>query len=384
MGKLTAAFVKQTTKVGRHGDGRGGYGLALMVRERKDGGVAKRWIQQVRAGTKMRTFGLGRYPVVGLAEARRKALENVQAMAEGRNPRASDVPTFRQAADEAMQLRMPTWRQGGKSEAQWRSSLETYVHPHIGHMRVDAITSAEVLAVLRPIWHERPETARRVRHRLGAVLAWAVGQRYLTDNPARSDAVTNTLTRQPGRTHHVALPPEEAPNAVATVQASGAWPGTKLCFKFVVLTACRSGEGRNAHWDEIDLDANTWTIPGDRTKTGNPHRVPLSSAALAVLEEARNLPDGGGLVFPSATGKVMSDSTVSKLLRDNDVGSTLHGFRATFRDWCAESGVPWEVSEAAMAHKIRGVAGAYRRVDLLEARRPVMEKWGKHVTDLVP
>lgn len=385
MGRLTASWVRTTTAIGRKGDGRGSYGLALVVRPRADGGVRKAWIQQIRGvDGKVKYYGLGSYPVVSLAEAREKALENAKSIAAGKVPGASAAPTFREAAEKAIEKRMPTWRDGSRSERQWRSSLETYVHPLIGDKRVDAITSDDVLEVLDPIWHEVPETARRVRQRIGAVLAWSIGKRYRKDNPARSDAVTNAFPPNAGSEHLPALPPETVPAALAAIEESEAWIGTKLLFQFIVLTACRHGEARKARWDEIDLENVIWVIPSHRakkehrTRKARPHRVPLSTAALTVLGHARDMSDGSDLVFLSETGNVISDGTINKLLKTKGLKTVVHGFRSSFRDWCAESGVPWEVAEQAMAHTVKGVEGAYKRTDMLDRRREVMEAWATY------
>ena len=381
MPRLNASFVKTTKAVGRFGDGRGGYGLALLVRPRAGGGVRKSWTQRVRVGGRATNLGLGQYPLVELAEARAKALENARAVAAGRDPRTSAAPTFEEAAQEVIRLRIPTWRSGSKSAEQWRASFRDYVYPVIGPKPVSEITPADVLAVLSPHWHDRAETMRRVKQRLGAVLDWAVAHGHASDNPARGAVVAAALPRQPGGRHQRALQPGDVAAALTIVDASGAHLSTRLTLRFIVLTACRSGEARNARWDEINTETATWTIPPTRTKTGRPFRVPLSSSALAVLGEARKLSDASGLVFPSVTGRPLSDNTVSKLLRENGVDAVPHGFRSSFRDWCAESGVAREIAEAALAHVVRdSVERAYFRSDVLERRREVMQRWADYLT----
>ena len=171
-------------------------------------------------------------------------------------------------------------------------------------------------------------------------------------------------------------------DVLGRVQESSAWDGTKLALTFLALTATRSGEARLARWEEMDTEAATWTIPGERMKSRRAHRVPLSQAALRVLQKAREIDDGSGLVFPSATrsGKPLSDNTLSKLLRELGMAMVPHGLRSSYRDWCGETGVPREVAEWALAHVVRGVEGAYARSDLLERRRLVIEDWGEYVT----
>ncbi len=378
---LTAAFVRTINRPGRYGDGRGGNGLSLLVKPTANGRWSKTWSQRVKIGGRATNVGLGSYPVITLAEARAQALENARAVAVGKDPRSGDAPTVAEAWDEVIRLRRPTWRNSGKSENQWRASFRDYVEPALGSKRVSEVTTADVLAVLVPHWHERAETMRRVKQRLGAVLGWALAQGFRDDNPARNEALTAALPKQSAGGHQRALPPDDVPAAVAAIRAGTASPVVKLAVEFVVLTGCRSGEARNATWAEIDGD--TWTIPGERTKTAKPQRIPLSNRAQAVLDEAHRLGDDTGLVFGAPrTGKPLSDNTLGKALRTADIPATIHGMRASLRDWLAAEGVPYELAEAVLAHQPRGIAKSYRRDDLLEARRPIMERWTQHAAGL--
>ena len=378
---LTAAFVKSISEPGRYGDGRGSHGLSLLVKPTVNGRWSKTWGQRLRIGGRITTLGLGSYPVVSLAEARRRALVNRQAVDAGKDPRSDGVPTFEQAAAKVIALHAEGWRDRGRSEAQWQASLRDYAYGVLGSKTVDKVTTADVLAVLVPIWHAKPETARRVRQRIGAVMRWAIAEGHRQDNPA-GDAIAAALPKHNDRRQHqLALPHDGVSAAIYAVRASDAHAATKLAFEFLVLTAARSGEVRGAHWDEIDLNAGVWTIPAERTKTARPHRVALSSRAIEVLTEARALnSDGEGLVFPSASGRVMSDSTMSKLARELGLGMTPHGARASFRSWCADTAVPREVAEACLAHVVKGVEGAYQRSDLLNARAQIMERWAHYLT----
>lgn len=377
---LSAAFVRTVRQPGRYGDGRGGHGLSLLVRPMVNGRMSKTWSQRLRINGKPVNVGLGAYPVVSLREARAKALENRRAVAQGIDPRGGGVPTFADAAEKVIAIHRPSWREGARSEKIWRSSLQRYAHPSIGDKAVDEVTTADVLGILAPIWSTKHETARRLRHRISAVMKWAVAEGHRGDNPA-GDAIGAALPRNSGRVvHHEALPYANVAAALEKVQISEAAPATKLCFRFLVLTACRSGQVRRARWDEIDLEAAVWTIPGDRTKKDKPHRVPLSSAALGVLTEALALRAPAGLVFPSPTGRPLSSEALSKLLKEHNVGAVPHGFRSSFRDWCGETGVPREVAEAALGHIVKGAEGAYARSDLLERRREIMESWGHYVS----
>ena len=246
---------------------------------------------------------------------------------------------------------------------------------------MDRISPADVMEVLLPIWSTKRETARRVRQRIGAVMKWAVAQGYREDNPA-GDAISAALPKNSVRHQHQrALPHAQVAEALARVRASKAHWATVMAFEFLVLTACRSGEVRGARWKEVDAAAATWTVPPSRMKAKLEHRVPLSDRAVAVLDEAREIADESGLVFPSPTGCVLSDSTLSKLLRELGIGAVPHGFRSSFRDWAAEcSDARREVCELALAHvNSDRVEAAYRRSDLFERRRELMADWADYV-----
>ena len=233
--------------------------------------------------------------------------------------------------------------------------------------------------MLAPHWNQRSETMRRVKQRIGAVLGLAVASGHRTSNPARGPVIESALPRVNGKERQRALPHGQVPEALRIVEASGAYRSTILATRFLTLTATRSGEGRLARWPEIDLEARIWTVPAERTKTGRPFRVPLSTAAVEVLEESLKRWGSDGLIFPSVTGRALSDSTISKLFRENNIGCVPHGMRSSFRDWCGEGGVSRELAEAALAHTVKGVEGAYARSDLLELRRKIMEAWARYL-----
>ena len=351
--RLSATFVSTINVPGRYGDGRGGHGLNLLVKPATHGGLSKSWAQRIRLDGKAANVGLGAYPVVTLARARKKALANARIVSEGRDPRdrTGRAPTFEQAVEIVIETHAENWKDGGMSAAQWRASLRDYAVPKIGRKRVDSMTTADVMEVLLPIWSTKRETARRVRQRIGAIMKWAVAQGYREDNPA-GDAISAALSKNSVRRQHQrALPHAQVGEALARVRASRAHRATTLGFEFLVLTACRSGEVRRARWVEVDEAAATWTVPPARMKAKLEHRVPLSGRTVAVLDEAREIADRSGLVFPSPTGRVLSDSTLSKLLRELGIGAVPHGFRSSFRDWAAErTEVPREVCELALAH----------------------------------
>lgn len=377
---LSAAFVRTISKPGRYGDGRGGYGLSLLVRNTANGRLSKTWSQRVRVNGKATNIGLGGWPVVSLADARQKALENRRSIAQGLDPRGGSVPDFESAVESVIAIHAEGWKDGGRTASKWRSQMDKYAS-QLARKQVDQITAADVLAVLAPIWHSKPEIARRTRQRISAVMRWAIAQGHRPDNPA-GEAVAAALPKQDNRTrHHRAIPHAEVSDAIAAVQASSAWLATKLALEFLVLTACRSGEVRNATWDEVDLDSAVWEVPEHRSKTGRPHRVPLSGRALEVLDEALNCSDGSNLLFPSVTGKPLSNATMGKLLRESGIDCVPHGMRTSFRMWAAEcTSFPREVCELALGHVNKDrVEAAYQRSDLFDKRRDLMAAWAEYL-----
>ena len=374
---LSAVFVR-TAKLGQYFDGNG-----LILRVAPSG--AKQWIQRIIIHGKRRDIGLGGYPLVTLVEARDTAYQNRKVARSGGDPRTAKrqpkIPTFAEAAEAVLKIHQKGWKNGGKSADQWRASLRDYAMPRLETMRVDAITSSEVMAVLLPIWHEKSETARRVRQRIGAIMKWAMAQGYRSDNPA-GEAIGAALPKNGDiRQHQRALPHAEVADAIAKVRNSGAGITCKLAFEFIVLTACRSGEVRQARWNEVDLESRTWTIPASRMKAKREHRVPLSDRAIEILSEAQEFADHSDLVFPSPRGRTLSDSTISKLIRELGIEAVPHGFRSSFRDWAQEcTDAPHPVAEAALAHVVRNKAeAAYARSDLFERRRELMVAWADYV-----
>ena len=258
---------------------------------------------------------LGGFPLVTLAEARDQAFENRRKVRRGGNPladrRRSGIPTFRDAAARTRDSLRARWR-NGKHAKDWMAALERYAFPVFGNLLVDRIRREDVLRVLTPIWSSKPETARRVRQRIRAVLGWAWAHDYVFENVA-GEGIDGALPALPAvKAHLRALPYGEVSGALERVEASGASAAAKLCLRFLILTAARSGEARGATWAEVDVEAREWRIPGERMKGGGAHRVPLSDAALAVLEQARALDDGSGLVFPSPlrAGHPLSDMSL--------------------------------------------------------------------------
>ena len=311
---------------------------------------------------------------------RKIAREGGDPLAQRR--RTTAIPTFEAATATVIDLHRHGWK-NDKHAAQWGATLRSYMFPRFGQRSVADITTADVMSVLMPIWNEKPETARRVRQRISTVMKWAVAQGYRADNPA-GDAIGAALPKHNGKTkrHHRALPHGEVAAAIKKVRESNAGRSVKLAFEYLVLTAGRSGEVRLATWDEIDMETATWTVPAARMKAGREHRVPLCDRAMAILDEARAIADGSGLIFPGTrTGKPLSDMTLSKLMRDLSLDGVPHGFRSSFHDWASElTHTPRDVMEAALAHTVRDkVEAAYNRTDLFERRRTLMDQWASYL-----
>lgn len=368
---------------GRHSDGSG---LGLMLWVSPSG--SRSWVQRLTVYGKRRDIGIGGFPVVSLAEARDRALENKRMIQMGIDPlaerrrakeRASKRTTFAEAALRTRDELAPSWK-GKKEAAAFLSSLSTYAFPFFGNADVSEITSADIRRAVLACRKKVPNLSIKVQHRIHAVFKWAVAEGLRDTNPAIGEALALPKHEMRPR-NNKALPYTEVASAIDTIRASRAWSSTKLALEFAILTAARSGEVRGASWDEMDFDAALWQIPATRMKKHRTHRVPLSNQALNVLFEAKTLDDRSGLVFPSVRGKELSDSTLSKLVRELGIQSTVHGFRASFRTWAQEqTNVAGEVAEAALAHvNANKVEAAYARSDLFEKRRRLMEAWCAYI-----
>ena len=386
---LSTDFVREVAEAGRYCDG---HGLYLDVQP----SGSRSWVQRIVVRGRRREMGLGGFPLVSLDEARGKAFANRKVARAGGDPlvgrrgagRGGDArragggggaPTFAEAAERVWRQMRPGWR-NRKYGRDWLAGLARYAFPRIGRMPVSAVTSADLVEMLGPVWHSRPTTARRLRQRVGAVMEWAVAMEYRPDNPC--ERIGPVLGRQRHLVEHMrALPHGEVGGAVAAVRASRARPVVKLAFEFMVLTAARSGEARGAPWAEMDAAGGVWTVPAGRMKANREHRVPLCRRAAEILEAARALGDGGPLVFPTARGRPLKDMALSGLLRDLGVAAVPHGFRSSFRDWASEeTDHPREVVEAALAHVVRNpVEAAYARSDLFDRRRRLMDDWGAYL-----
>jgi integrase len=386
LNKLTAMLVKKLTAAGYYGDG-GGLWLRISTAQTKS------WVFRFTLDGRTREMGLGSVHTNTLAEAREKAnacrrlleqkidpisardaTKTVRAMAQSRRK------TFDQCAAAYIAAHRGTWK-SEKHAGQWEATLKTYASPTIGQLPVADIDTDLVVRVLRPLWAVKTETATRLRGRIESILDWAaVSGLRQGENPARWRGHLDHLLGNPEKIapvrNHPALPWQELPVFIRDLRTR---EGTSArATEFAILTACRSGEVRGARWSEIDLTNKLWVVPAARMKAGKEHRVPLSTAAVALLG---SLSHHSELVFEGAKrGAPLSDMSLTAVLRRMGRGDiTIHGFRSTFRDWCAEAegnNFPREVCEHALAHSLPDkVEAAYRRGDLLDKRAILMERW---------
>jgi integrase len=383
--KLTDRTVRAAA-AGRHMDGTV-RGLSLLVWP--TGG--RSWVLRYQINGKRRDMGLGPYPEVSLAEAREKALDARRLVkVQRRDPLAergrARAMTFKAAAEALIESKRPGWR-NAKHAWQWANTLETLAYPRLGALDVKEVETADVVAVLRPVWTARTETASRLRQRIEAVLDYAGAMGARTgDNPARWRGHLDHLLPRPSTVkqvgHHPALDWREAPGFMAEL-AKREGLGARV-LAFAILTTARSGEARGMTWAEINDADGVWTVPAQRIKAGKEHRVPLTAAARALLGE-RGKPDALVFASPNDSSKPLSDMTLMATLRRMGRGDlTAHGFRSTFRDWAGETtNHPREVIEAALAHRLKDKAeaeAAYARGDLFTKRRRLMEDWASFVS----
>ena len=351
--------------------------------------MTKRFQQRATIDGRRTNLALGTFPLVTLAQARELAFDNARALGKGASlavpverqreaapAPVSLAPTFREVSEMFVTANADAWRRA-KTLTDWRSRLETYALPALGGRRVDAITSADVLDVLTPHWTAKHATMGKVAQALSNVFSFGIVRGLCSVNPADGKVLAQALPRVGNvATHFEALPHEAVLDALLAVQRADTSDAVKLCFEWTALTATRSNEARGATWAEIDLQAREWTIPAARMKQARPHKVPLSREALDVLRRAERIRDGSGLLFPSTQGGQIHGSTVTRLLRNLGVKSTVHGMRSAFRDWAAHAGIDHVLAELALAHVVgNATERAYLRADLVEQRREVMARW---------
>jgi integrase len=369
-----------------------GGGLRLVVS--KTG--AKKWVLRFTIEGRRREMGLGSFPDVSLAAAREKASKHRLQATTGIDPievrRAvpERIPTFTTCAARYIRTHRRSWK-NAKHSRQWVSTLKTYARPVIGTKQVDAITTEDILNILSPIWTTKTETAKRVQGRIENILDYCAAHKYCDPvNPARWRGHLDKLLPKPSRvkkvTHHPAMPYMEVPTFMTELTQNNCVSAHAL--RFLILTATRTSEVLQAKWTEIDLKAAIWTIPAERMKARQEHRVPLPDVPIAILEALPRI-QGNPYVFPGARqGRPLSNMALLQLMRGMDYGVdgnrgnyVPHGFRSSFRDWSGEvSSFPRDVAEMALAHVIENkVEAAYRRGDLFNKRRKMMQDWADYV-----
>jgi integrase len=387
--KLSALTVSRAKTRGYLGDGGG---LYLQV----SASGAKSWVFRFKDHGRLREMGLGSVHAIGLAEARKRATACRQMRLDGTDPiavkkagklkaklEAARAMTFRQCAEAYIEAHKAGW-QNAKHAAQWSSTLKTYAYPVFGALPVQAVDVGLIAKVLEPIWKTKTETASRLRGRIERVLDWAAVRGYRQgDNPARwrghLDQLLPARSRVQKVQHHAALPYAEIGQFMADLRKQEST--SALALEFLILTATRTAEVIGATWSEVDLDAAVWTIPPERMKAKKEHRVPLSKQALTMLKRLYKHRAGEFVFMGAKPGKPLSNVALLKLVeRLGRSDLTVHGFRSTFRDWCAErTNLPREVAEHALAHSLPDkVEAAYRRGDLFEKRRDLMGAWARY------
>jgi integrase len=385
--EIGALAVSKLVAPGLHAVG-GVAGLGLQVTPTG----ARSWSLRVVIGGKRREMGLGPYPEVTLAKARDKAREARELIRQGVDPidrqraaqselraAAAAALTFKQCSEAYIKAHRAGWK-NAKHAQQWENSLSQHADSVIGDLLVRDVALSHVMKVLEPIWTTKTETASRLRGRIEQVIDWAAARGYRSkDNPARwrghLDKLLPARSKVAKVEHHPALPAAHMGAFMARLRAAEGMGARAL--EFAILTAARSGEVRGATWAEVDKTAKTWTIPAIRMKAGREHRVPLSEAALTLLNALPKADPPSPLVFRAPRGGALSDMTLAAVLRRMEVPAVPHGFRSSFRDWVAErTTYPNELAEMALAHTIESKAeAAYRRGDMLDKRRRMMEDW---------
>jgi integrase len=395
LSRLTDLTVRRATTPGLLADGGG-----LYLKIAPSG--SKSWVFRYRQAGKLRDMGLGPLHTLSLAEARQRALacrkqrlDGVDPLDERRAARAAAAldaarsVTFEKAAESFIAAHRAGWR-NEKHATQWPTTLQTYVYPIFGNLPVSAIDTGLVMKAMEPIWATKPETASRVRGRIESVLDWAGTRGYRQgENPARWRGHLENLLPKKSKVatveHHAALPYAELPAFMAELNRQDDVAAQVL--RFAIVTGARSGEALNARWQEIDLVERVWTVPASRIKAGREHRVPLSDAALAILNRMAELRQSD-YVFPGQKARrpISRQAFPTVLRRIGRDDLTTHGFRSTFCDWIAErTAFPHEVAEIALAHAVGNkVEATYRRGDLFEKRRQLMDAWAQYCTTSPP
>ncbi len=386
--KLTDRKVK-SAECGTHEDGGG---LRLVVSE----SGSRRWILRITVKEKRREIGLGGYPATTLAQARTKSEDIRQLVAQGFDPIADKVrsspetKTFDQCAYDFIESKSVAWS-NFKHKQQWTNTLKTYASPVIGQKSVTEINIEDILKIITPIWEIKTETAKRVQSRIEAVIDYATARKYRRgDNPARWNHNLDSILPPPNKVknlrHHPAMPHSEVKSFMAELRRNECM--SSFALQFLILTASRSGEVLEAPWSEFNLVDKIWTIPAHRMKAAKEHRVPLSAGAVEILQRLPQFSDNPFVFTSPRSGKHLSQGALLMLMRGmgHGVGGNKsdyvpHGFRSSFRDWAGElTDYPRDLCEMALAHTITNkVEAAYRRGDMLDKRRVMMEEWCNYI-----
>ena len=388
-GRLTEAFIRSIKEPCKHGDGHGGHGLTLVVRDRAGGGLRFFWRQIFTIDGKTRSTGLGSYPLITLKEARYMAFDNARKIALGEDILAPkrEIPTLAQAFEQYMANRTPEWKQKGERKAKetedrWNLS-KTYCLPILSK-RVSDVDAEDVLNVFRPIWIPYPATANNVQSNLHQVMNWAIQMKYRTTNPANR-SVMRSLGKQPPPEHHKAAPYQKLGGYLAKIRDSKYGWAPKYCIIFLAFTEDRSGEAREAEWSDIDWDKETLTIPAHRMKSGIKHVVPLPKQAMEILRFAwSKRHHSNDKIFPPPRGSTSLDrDALAEITRELDLKFVPHGLRSSFTDWVSENRPESEtLSEMSLAHVVGTTTRrAYARSILLEPRRKLLQEYADYLTE---
>jgi integrase len=389
VGKLTALSLSKPRGQGHYHDGNG---LYFQVAR----GGSQSWVYRYMLNKRPRMMGLGSYPELSLGDARKRAAECRRLRNDGIDPietqkavrtaakvEAAKGITFENCSKAYIESHKNGWRNAKHAE-QWTTTLSTYAYPVFGDLPVDSVDTKLVMKVLEPIWAIKTETAARLRGRIENILDWAKTREYREgENPARWRGHLQNLLPQRRKVrkvrHHPALPYDKMPSFMKALRKQ---KGTvALAFEFLILTAARTSEAIGARWDEIDLAKAVWTVPSTRIKAGREHRVPLSGPAIALLRKLAKVRHGEFVFAGAKKGKPLSNMALLALLKRMErTKITAHGFRSTFRDWAAElNEAPGDVAEMALAHVVGDkVEAAYRRGDLVEKRKKLMQEWATY------
>ncbi|WP_372374166.1 tyrosine-type recombinase/integrase [Vreelandella venusta] len=395
MGKLTSKAVQKLAKEGQKGSTGDGQGLYLQI----TAGGSVSWIYRFKLNGKQRYMGLGAYPDVALSEAREIAADHRKLVKQGidplaareqKNEKEAALITFTHCAARYIQSHRRSWR-NAKHARQWVSTLKSYARPKIGNKPIDEINTQDVLEILTPIWTKKNETAKRVQGRVENILDYAAAHGYRDPvNPARWRGHLDKLLAKPSRiqkvNHHPAMPYDEVADFMATVTGYNSMSSKAL--QLLILTATRTSEVLNSEWHELELNYATWTIPADRMKANREHRVPLSHQAVELLTNLPRVKGNTHIFAGMKQGRPLSNMSLLQFMRGLGYGPSgeqgnyvPHGFRSSFRDWTGEvTSYPRDVAEMALAHTIENkVEAAYRRGDLFEKRRAMMQEWADYI-----